>query len=246
MDLQGLALRMRDEFLIDGAGVTDKENFWPLPNLYSALISAEKELVRRLHLIYDASTPSICQIAIAAVNGVFPRSYPLNDRIIKIKRLMYPGQSRPLPQKSLEQLDQEFQPSGLYSDDYRNSGGSMSSWDTQTGVPTAFTLDYISGYLTFNRQPLVAGIAHMAVKRLPLTDRVAIDARATATLEVKQYDEEIIHGALKYAYLKDDSQTFDPVRSALWAKTFEADIQRIQQDRATLNPQPYVMRPERF
>lgn len=229
MDMTGLATRMRNEFLDDGRATTDSQNRWPLAQLYSALISSERELCRRLHLLYDATTPAICQITIAKVGLVYPRSYAISDKILRIERLRYPGVSKPLPFKSIMQLDNEDP-----------------EWDDKTGTPTAYTVDYSMGLITFNRIPLLDGTVNMAVKRLALTDQVAANLLPNTSPEIKQYDDELIHGALKYAYLKDDLQTFDPVRSKVWSEVFEKDIKQIAQDKAALNPQDYVMRPEAF
>ena len=228
MDLSGLAGRMRDEFLDDTTG-SDAERRWPLQNLYSALISAEKEIASRLLLISDSTTPSICQITVTMVNGAYPRTYAISDRILRIERLRFPNVLKPLSQKTVAQLDRED-----------------SGWDDATGVPAAYTVDYNTAQLTFNRVPTSGGIATMSVKRRPVTERIAADRRGDSSLEIKSYDEPIIHGALKYAYLKNDSQTFDPVRSKVWAGVFETDIKQIQQDMAAFNPQTLVMQPEAF
>lgn len=226
-DLKGLVARMRDEFLDDVEGAETGDSKWSTPNLVSALNSSERELCRKLFLLSDSTSPDICQISIALISGAFPRTFPISDKIVRIERLKYPGVTKPLPQKTIQYFDE------------KDPG-----WDEKSGVPTMFAVDFESFTLTFNRQPEASGTVNMGVKRLPLND-LSPDSMV-AYPEIRQYEDELIHGALKWAYLKDDSRTFDPVRAGIWEKAFQKDIDRITQDKAAMNPQEYICRAERF
>ena len=220
-NVKGLIERMRNEFLDDTEGVASGDSKWTDGNLVSALNSAERELARRLFLISDTSTASICRIDIASVEGVFPRSYASSGKIVKIDRLKYPGVTKPLPITTMDVLDQ------------KDPG-----WDERTGTPSAFILDADNFTITFNRQPVVSGVVSLWVKRLPLNDLSVSNLNAYP--EIKQYEDELIHGALKYAYLKDDNRTFDPVRAGIWGKQFNEDISLIIRDKAARTPQEWV------
>lgn len=226
-NLKGLVARMRDEFLDDNEGAETGDSKWSKSNLVSALCSSEHELCRRLFLLYDSSTPELCEFSIAAVNGVFPRTFDISDKIVRVVRLKYPGVTKPLAQKTIQYFD-EIDP----------------GWDEMAGVPTMFAVDLKNHAVTFNRQPVAVGIVRMGVNHLPIND--LSESNMNAYPSIRQYEDELIHGALQFCYLKDDSRTFDPVRSGVWEKRFNKDIDRIIQDQAALNPREWVTRPERF
>jgi hypothetical protein len=241
--VQEIITRIKTEFLDDNRGGTDAQAQWRTADLVAALNSSEREIAHRLLLIQDSITPSVCRINIAKVSGVYPQSYAHSPKIVRIERLMYPNVALPLPRKTLEQFDNE---AGIRDNsDYpiRYIGTNV-TWQGQKGTPFAYTLDFSRGYVTFNRVPTVTGVVTMTVKRLPLVNMTADNLETSP--EIQEYDDVLIHGALKYAYLKDDSETFDPVRSGVWSKQFEADIKQIELDQAALNPRSYIMRPERF
>ena len=227
MDIKGLVKRMREEFLNDTEGSTEDDYRWKTANLVAALSASQRELSKApLFLISDTSS-SICQITVALVEGIYPRSYAIDERVLRIERLRFPGVVKPLTSATVEQLDAE-----------------EPGWDDRKGTPSRYTVDFETGLLTFNRQPLSGGVVSMSVKRLPLLN--FSDTKLDASPEIKQRDDELIHGALKYAYLKDDKLTYDPSRASAWAAIFEKDKTQIRQDQAAYNPQILVMRPERF
>ncbi len=219
--------RMRTEFLNDTEGAVESDYKWSTANLASALNSAQNELSKRLLLLYDSTTESVCRIAVTAVAGVYPQSVALSDKILRVQRLRFPGVARPLEQMTMERMDQMYP-----------------YWESEKGTPDAFMVDLDNFTITFNRQPTAGGVVSLAVKRLPLAD--ITENSLTASPEIRQMDDEMIHGALKYAYLKDDLETFDPVRSGVWSKVFESDIAQIVRNRAAFNPADTVCRAERF
>jgi len=133
-NLKGLVARMRDEFLGDAEGVESGDSKWSQENLVSALRASERELCRRLFLLYDSTTPGICQFSIAEENGVFPRTFSISDKIVRIVRLKYPGVTKPLAQKTIQYFDE------------KDPG-----WDEMSGVPTMFALNLKNFTVTFNR-----------------------------------------------------------------------------------------------
>lgn len=222
MNITGLVNRIRTEFLDDNAG-SETGQFWKTPNIISALSLAERELCRRLYLLHDSTTTAICQIPIIAGTS----SYTIDSRILRIERLKYPGVTIPLTRVTTDWLD-------------RNNP----EWESRTGLPSFYVLDTDSLTITFDSKPLVAGTVNMTVKRLPLLP--LLDREMSDFPELQQLDDELIHGALKYLYMKADAETFDTDMVKRWEDQFETDIAKIVQNRAAFNPQITICRPERF
>ncbi len=227
MDIEGLVTRIRTEFLDDANGIREAHFLWKTRHIIASLSQAERELCRKLFLLHDSTTAEICQFSVAAQGGIFPREYPIDDRILRIERLKFPGVTKPLERKTTAWLDQHDP-----------------GWDEATGTPSFFTVDSGDFVIAFNRQPITGGTVTMTVKRLPLMP--LSEKETSVSPEVKQLDDELIHGALKYLYIKPDLEGYDPNLSAKWAKQFDADIDQITLNRAAMNPQEYVCRPERF
>jgi hypothetical protein len=227
MKIIGLVARIRSEFLDDAKGRSESQFLWPTRHIIASLSQAERELCHKLFLLHDSTTVEICHLTVAAINGVFPRDYAIDDRILRIERLKFPGVTKPLERKTTAWLDQ-------------NDSG----WDEAKGTPSFFTVDSGDYIICFNRQPISGGTATMTVKRLPLVS--LIEKSQNDSPEIKQLDDEIIHGALKYLFIKPELEGYDPDLSAKWALQFEADIKQITQNRAAMNPQVNICRPERF
>lgn len=228
MNIEGLVKRIRTEFLDDTVGPSENLYLWKTPQIVAALSRAERELCKRIFLLHDSTTPAVCQLElVAAVDGTFPRTLAFDDRILRIERLKFPGVTQPLAQKTLAWLDQ-YDP----------------GWDEKNGTPSHYVVDADDFSITFNRQPVSGGTVAMAVKRYPLIP--IIEKTEKLSPEVKQLDDEIIHGALKYLFLKPDLEGYDAALSTKWAAQFESDIEDIIQTRAAINPQQYICRPERF
>ncbi len=227
MNIEGLVKRIRTEFLDDAKGIHESQFLWKTPHIIAAMSQAERDMCRRLFLLHDSTTAAICQVTVAAIESVFPRDYAIDDRILRIERFKFPGITKPLERKTTAWLDQHDP-----------------GWDEAVGDPSFFTVDSGDYIIMLNRQPVTGGTAAMTVKRLPLTP--LIEKATNDSPEVKQLDDEIIHGALKYLYIKPDLEGYDPNLSAKWGKQFDADIEQIVLNRAAMNPQEYVCRPERF
>ena len=227
MNIEGLVKRIRSEFLDDAKGMHESHFLWKTVHIIAALSQAERELCKKLFLLHDSTTAAVCQFIVADVNGVFPREYAIDERILRIERLKFPGVTKPLELKTTAWLD-------------RQDPG----WDEAEGTPSFFTVDSGDFVISFNRKPITGGTVSMTVKRFPL--QTLLEKSTNNSPEVKQMDDELIHGALKYLYIKPDLEGYDPNLSAKWGKQFDADIEQIALNRAAMNPQEYVCRPERF
>lgn len=121
-------------------------------------------------------------------------SYQLDPRIIDIED----GDVRLLT------LQKEVQ---KYS--YRNFQDASPTWDSDSGEPSGFCLDWREGWLTFDCLPEAADIATMRVIRLPLSDMSA----DTSSPEIPTAYHDFIPDMMAYyAYQKQDAETFDPVK----------------------------------
>jgi len=225
-----LVTRLREEFLDDPVQADESDNGWKTPMLVAGLHAAQEELARRLFCITDATTAAVntfplCSFAIADVDGVFPQSYVISRKILKVNQLFYPGVTNPLTQKSRLFLDQ-FDP----------------GWVGKSGTPTLFCTDYETGKVTFNRVPEADGTAKMNVCRLPLKRLSAASSGLTESPEIQEWDDQLIHGALKWAYILDDNHVQDKAAAKRWLDVFEIDISLLTINKAALSPQAWVTR----
>lgn len=229
MTIEGLVSRIREEFLADAVGAETGITFWSTADIVASLNQAERELCRRLYLLSDSTTQDVCQIAIVEEDvGVYARTYLLDNRILKIDRLKWPNVSKPLTQTTTTYLDQFDE-----------------GWEDFTGTPTHFVVDSDAFTIIFNRRPIAAATVNMTVKRLPLTPLNEKDATEESP-ELKQLDDEMIHGALKYLFIKVDVESFNVDLAKKWDNQFETDITFLRQNRAAMNPYVPICKPERF
>ena len=222
-----LVNRLRTEFLDDAIAAEEDDFAWPSAVLVSALNTAHKELAKRLLLIEDSTTPAICQLTLAEAGGAFPRTLAFDSRVLRIERLKFPGIPRPLQQVSQAFLDE------------RDSG-----WDEKTGNPEAFFINPSAYTITFNREPVSGGTVYLTVKRKPLADftTAGLTKANPETIELPGLEDELCHGALKYAYLRDDKKTFDATRAKVWAAQFEEGIRQIIRQQAAMSAEAPIMR----
>jgi hypothetical protein len=211
---------MRAEFLDDEIIESESDCLWRDRELVAAIAWAERTLAERLHLIVDSTTATICRITIAAVDGVFARSYLLSPLVLKIERLKYSGVTSPLVQTTEEELDR-LEP----------------GWDEAVGTPTAFFVN--RGTITFNKLPDAAATVTMTVTRKPSP------LTLNSTTELQDLDDQIIVGALSRAYLKQDSQALNPGAADKYKGQFDDAISVLVREQAGLTKKgPPIMRPE--
>ncbi len=219
MTIEDLVARVREDFLDD----TKAPYFWSDANIITALSNAERELCKRLFLLSDLTTVAICTIPV--LSGT--RSYSLDSRVLRIERLKLSGVAQPLLRTTVEILDRD-----------------CPGWEDTTGVPEFYILEAGANSIIFDKTPAAGYTASLTVKRLPLF--TLQEKETSASPELQQLDDELIHGALKYLYLKPDAETFNIDMSKKWDNQFETDVKAIVQNKAALSPQSIYCRPERF
>lgn len=105
-------------------------------------------------------------------------------------------------------------------------------WEQVVGMPTEYATDLDNNTLAINFRDTTADILRLHVRRLPLTDLVF----DTDTPEFRtHYHDYFVNGVLWQMYAKQDVETFDLAKAAMYKADFYADIDEIKQQERILN-----------
>lgn len=203
----------------NSVGGSQKDVLWSDEEIVSFLNEAVNEVAERALLIEDHSTPAACSIALQAGVG----EYTLHPSVIKIKRATWNG--RPLHETSTEKLDCEHV-----------------AWETLVGRPSQF-IHTGSDTLRLYRIPRAEDVAQastleLTVYRTPLNPYTVDDPGEVP--EVKTlYHDRLMQWMYRCAYLKKDSEAFDPNAAAKHEAAFiasfgqrpDANVQRKRRDK---------------
>lgn len=195
---------------------TDKKNnlLWTQPEVYEFANQAEREACERAFLIEDSTTSAVCQIDGEADTA----TYNLHTKILEVRSVRWNG--RLIDGISRDLLDQCY-PRG---------------WDDKIGNPRAF-IDPAQRFLTLFPIPTIDAAIKLIAFRLPLNDM-------TAPGNTPEIHERHHFGLLDWmehlAYLKQDTETLDPMASAKAEARFtarfgprvDADTRRTQRARS--------------
>lgn len=173
---------------------------WTSKELKEFANDAQNEACRRSRLIVDSTTAEICRISL--VSGM--QTYALDDRVIFIKRVILDGHPTPLGRAHSDDLD-----------------ASVPGWEDQTGLPCAYVPNMDTN--TFRPYPAPDGdyTARLTVVRAPL---VAMDDGEDVPEIRGRYHVGLVNWMLYRAYMKQDSQTYDPKSAAVAEAAFEAEF----------------------
>ena len=221
MDVEQFIARFRsvldDQANALGGGGGD--TFWSDEEIVGYLTEAVNEVAERALLIEDHTTPAVCAITLLAGVG----EYTLHPSVIRIKRLTW--NARPLSETSTEALDDEHL-----------------AWETLPGRPCSF-VHTGSDTLRLFRIPRAEDIAvapalALTVYRTPLAP-YSLD-NLTEVPELKTlYHDRLMQWMYRCAYLKKDSEIFDPNAAAKHEAAFtaafgqrpDANVQRKRRDK---------------
>lgn len=208
--------------LDDGAnsvGGGSGDVLWSDEEIVGFLTEAVSEVAERALLIEDHTTSAVCSIPLQAGVG----EYTLHPAVLKIKRAVWNG--RPLSETSTEELDQEHV-----------------AWETLTGRPCSYVhsgADTLRLYRIPRAEDLaVAPAIALTVYRTPLQP-YSVD-RLDEIPEVKAlYHDRLMQWMYRCAYLKKDSEAFDPNAAAKHEANFtasfgqrpDANVQRKRRDK---------------
>lgn len=197
---------------------------WSKAEVASYATAAQVDACERAHLIEDDRTAGVCTIIVREDVG----SYPLSPLIQRIESARLDSQDGLLALKHTYDLDRE-----------------RPNWRTRTGTPWALADQGTKAYLVWI--PTADDVLRLTVKRLPCKDLK--DANDEPEIP-ESLHRLLLDGMLERAYLKRDSETYNPQKSAVHAARFtdsfgerpDAGTRRRRRERRThiMKPGPYA------
>lgn len=179
---------------------TEQDYLWSDAELKRYINEAVKEAVRRARLIIDASTTDVCRIAVTAGT----QSYALHSSIYRVIEVLGTWDDAPLRKWTAQELRLHNR-----------------TWLTDESDPDGYTLDYESGKIWLKSKPKTNGTLSLRVYRFPLT---TLSADGDTPEINAGYHEKLIHWVRHKAYLKPDTDTYNPGRAADALALFEQEF----------------------
>lgn len=171
---------------------------WSDAQITRWLNQAVDQAADRSLLIYDESTPSICQIAVTA--GTY--RYVHDKHVLRVESAYLPGQLHDL----------------FRIVDVTGADVNGVPWRAITNTPTAFaTLD---NAIYLNPVPNANTTLNIRVRRLPLSTEVMVGSNDEPVIP-PEYHLDLIHWALYKAFWKKDADTRSDTDAAAHLKIFE-------------------------
>lgn len=199
------------QFRVDADDLTEP-HFWDAEWIATWLTEAQAEATIRKRLLYEASNPAVCQIAVAA-NAA---THDLHKSLFELVHLRFQATgattSSVLSIKAREELDR-IRP----------------GWRDETGTPRHAVQD--DTRITLVPRPELAGTLHVEGYRVPLK---ALENDTDKPEIHEAHHRHLVHWALHRAFSKPDSETIDPTRAATAEAAFtryfgprpDADLRR--------------------
>lgn len=199
------------QFRMDADDLTEP-HFWDAEWIATWLTEAQAEAAIRNRLLYEASNPAVCQIAVAA-NAA---THDMHKSLFELVHLRFQATgattSSVLTIKSREELDR-IRP----------------GWRDETGTPRHAVQD--DTRITLVPRPELAGTLHIEGYRVPLK---ALENDTDKPELHEAHHRHLVHWALHRAFSKPDSETIDPTRAATAEAAFtryfgpspDADLRR--------------------
>lgn len=200
------------QFRIDADDVVPNPYLWADEWIATWLTEAQAEAAIRKRLLYEASNPAVCQIAVAA-NAA---THDLHKSLFELVHLRFQATgattSSVVTIKSREELDR-IRP----------------GWRDETGTPRHAIQD--DTRITLVPRPELAGTLHVEGYRVPLK---ALENDTDKPELNEAHHRHLVHWALHRAFSKPDSETIDPTRAATAEAAFtryfgpspDADLRR--------------------
>ena len=199
------------QFRVDADDLTEP-HFWDAEWIAAWLTEAQAEAAIRKRLLYEASNPAVCQIAVAA-NAA---THDLHKSLFELVHLRFQATgattSSVVTIKAREELDR-IRP----------------GWRDETGTPRHAIQD--DTRITLVPRPELAGTLHIEGYRVPLK---ALENDTDKPEIHDAHHRHLVHWALHRAFTKPDSETIDPTRAATAEAAFtryfgpspDADLRR--------------------
>lgn len=175
---------------------TEAPYLWSDDEITEYCDTLQKMLVAEIPILDDREETSICDVALVQGDGLVE----LSPRITRIVRARLDGEDR-----FLDIVDAEYM-----SDNYPDWDDPSYTQDT----PTMLIVKGVGPNKAYLWPPLdaVTGTLKLQVYREPLLDLV-YSQHSTEFLEIDQYAHLLVHGIMWQAYLKQDSDVYDPRRA---------------------------------
>ena len=199
------------QFRVDADDLTEP-HFWDAEWIATWLTEAQAEAAIRKRLLYEASNPAVCQIAVLADTA----THDLHKSLFELVHLRFQATgattSSVLTIKAREELDR-IRP----------------GWRDETGTPRHAVQD--DTRITLVPRPELAGTLHIEGYRVPLK---ALENDTDKPEIHEAHHRHLVHWALHRAFTKPDSETIDPQRAATAEAAFtryfgpspDADLRR--------------------
>ena len=199
------------QFRVDADDLTEP-HFWDAEWIATWLTEAQAEAAIRKRLLYEASNPAVCQIAVLADTA----THDLHKSLFELVHLRFQATgattSSVVTIKAREELDR-IRP----------------GWRDETGTPRHAVQD--DTRITLVPRPELAGTLHIEGYRVPLK---ALENDTDKPEIHEAHHRHLVHWALHRAFSKPDSETIDPTRAATAEAAFtryfgpspDADLRR--------------------
>lgn len=173
---------------------------WSRAQLVEYANDAERQACRNARLIIDSTTTAICSIALVADTP----TYPLDKRIIHIRRVKGSWSTVPLRPASVIDLD-----------------NGRPGWEEETGDPSHYVKDMDTDLFRPFPTPATDGTVALTVHRIPLVDMEDGDDEP----EIRTaYHLGLVHWMEYRAYSRHDTQTMNPKAAQAAKDRFEAEF----------------------
>jgi hypothetical protein len=220
-------------------GTTDNERLWTTAEMNRYINRVYRFIARETRCIRDSVTPSICQITVTPVdwttlnsgNGqdyiwattvgdwlyhlnVAPYLFNLDARVLDIDEVKWTI----LPWRLTKVSSTKWQTNAY--------------WEKVSGLPTEYATDLSNNKIALNYRATQADTLRLQVRRLPLSSLV----NDSDTPEFREsYHDFFLNGVLSQMYSKQDSQTFDQVKTLDFSARYKADVDEIKQQESILD-----------
>lgn len=218
--------------------MVDGDRLWPSAEMNRYINRTYRKIARDTRCIRDASTPAVCQIAVAPIDyttyqvgtldyqwantlgswmyhlNVAPYLLPLHPSIIDIDEVKWTTQYWKLTHVSVT----KWQPNTI--------------WEQVIGMPTEFATDLQANMIALNYRATTTDTLRLSVKRMPLVD---LSADGDIPEFRSEYHDFILAGVLEQMYSKQDIECFDGKKAAEYKAEFLDNIDQIKKQERILN-----------
>lgn len=226
--MQKTAATLKDEFRIDVDDLPKEDGdtsacLWSDADIYRYMTSAASQVARRAR--------TLRRIVTLPVTAAEPNIRLPDSQVLDVERAYLVTADRDLDPINLND-------SGTANRDYGWQTRPSHGWETRTGTPTHYLLDYRPGYLRLYPAPTAADTLQLHVTSLP--------TRLTEGCILQFNDQEdqdlLVLWMKKMAYEKHDADTFDRDRAASFEQEFYVRARERESEFRRLRRNPGVVR----